>query len=299
MVIPANVLAAVEAGDISTVVAWLDAGGDVNDVTPAWPGVRGWPSGKTLLMAIPQTDTIGPRQVELVRILLQRGADVNKIYEVENSNHLSQALHFCLECLPHPRTWDKSEGRAAILEIIGIYLAAGASLTQRNNWGYTPLGMALSYSNWCGERTESVRLLLRAGASLDACYEDWPAEVSLRQLGRTRLKDDADFFECHEMVRGVRAAGGSWKEYVRAPPKALLRLPLALRARPRTREREESSDAREDAARSSAALRADLPERALLARSRVLEPALRASKNAVAAARVMTCALMDSEHDTQ
>ena len=236
MVIPENVLAAVEEGDISTVVAWLDAGGDVNDVTPAWPGVRGWPSGKTLLMAIPQTDTIGPRQVELVRILLQRGADVNKIYEVENSNHLSQALHFCLECLPHPRTWDKSEGRAAILEIIGIYLAAGASLTQRNNWGYTPLGMALSYSNWCGERTESVRLLLRAGASLDACYQNWPAEVSLRQLGRTRLKDDADFFECHEMVRGVRAAGGSWKEYVRAPPKALLRL-RSLFARGRAQEK--------------------------------------------------------------
>ena len=133
MVIPANVLAAVEEGDISTVVAWLDAGGDVNDVTPAWPGIRGWPSSKTLLMAIPQTDTIGPRQIELVRILLQRGADVNKIFEVENSNYQCQALHFCLDYLPHPRTWDKSEGRAAILEIIGIYLAAGASLTQRNS----------------------------------------------------------------------------------------------------------------------------------------------------------------------
>ena len=86
MVIPENVLAAVEEGDISAVVAWLDAGGDVNDVTPAWPGVR----------------------------------------------------------------------------------------------------------------------------------------------------DDADFFECHEMVRGVRAAGGSWKEYVRAPPKALLRL-RSLVARGRAR----------------------------------------------------------------
>ena len=63
MVIPENVLAAVEEGDISAVVAWLDAGGNVNDVTPAWPGIRGWPSGKTLLMAIPQTDTIGPRQI--------------------------------------------------------------------------------------------------------------------------------------------------------------------------------------------------------------------------------------------
>ena len=37
--------------------------------------------GDTLLMAIPQTDTIGPRQIELVRILLQRGADVNKVVE--------------------------------------------------------------------------------------------------------------------------------------------------------------------------------------------------------------------------
>ena len=235
MVIPANVLAGVKAGYNTRVVAWLDGGGDVNDVTPAWPGIVGWPSDSTLLMAIPQTDTIGPRQVELVRILLQRGADVNKVPERENS-HLYQALHCCLEYLSHPRTWDKSEGRAAILEIIGIYLAAGASLTHRNAFGYTPLGMALSYSNWCGERTESVRLLLRAGASLDACYEDWPAEVSLRQLGRTRLKDDADFFECHEMVRGVRAAGGSWKEYVRAPPKALLRL-RSLFARGRAQEK--------------------------------------------------------------
>ena len=236
MVIPANVLAAVKEGDNSTVVAWLDAGGDVNDVTPAWPGIVGWPSDSTLLMAIPQTDTIGPRQIELVRILLQRGADVNKIVGRENNYYLYQALHCCLEYLSHPRTWDKSVGRAAILEIIGIYLAAGASLTHRNFFGYTALGMALSYSNWCGERTESVRLLLRAGASLDACYQNWPAEVSLRQLGRTRLKDDADFFECHEMVLAVRAAGGSWKEYVRAPPKALLRL-RSLFARGRAQEK--------------------------------------------------------------
>ena len=35
-------------------------------------------------MAIPR-DTIGPRQIELVRMLLQRGADVNKIYEARTA----------------------------------------------------------------------------------------------------------------------------------------------------------------------------------------------------------------------
>ena len=35
MVVPDNVVTAVNEGDVTTVVAWLDAGGDVNDSVSA------------------------------------------------------------------------------------------------------------------------------------------------------------------------------------------------------------------------------------------------------------------------
>ena len=52
MVVPDNVVRAVNEGDMTTVVAWLDAGGDVNDTAC---DVSQFPEGDTLLMCIPQS----------------------------------------------------------------------------------------------------------------------------------------------------------------------------------------------------------------------------------------------------
>ena len=72
MVVPDNVARAVDRGDVATVVAWLDAGGDVNDT--AGPDSPFFP-GDTLLMGIPQSDEANAQHVELAKILLQRGAE--------------------------------------------------------------------------------------------------------------------------------------------------------------------------------------------------------------------------------
>ena len=235
MVVPVNVARAVNEADVTTVVAWLDAGGAVNDNI----GQGYFPSGDTLLMCIPQcvADGLRSQHIELAKILLQRGADVNRVPdEVEDSY---SAVHCCLDCLA--QIADTITDRAAILEIIGIYLAAGANVNHTTWRGETPLYMALKYQNWCADERrrsafDSVELLLRAGASLDDICGSLRAEDVLdgNQDIHGELADDEHFIACQQLLADVRAAG-SWKNYARAPPKALLRL-RSLVARGRARE---------------------------------------------------------------
>jgi hypothetical protein len=240
MVVPENIVTCVNEADVDTVVAWLDAGGDVNEpVSEDNPMF----SGDTLLMAIPQSESVtdvSSQHVELAKVLLQRGADVN----FEHVEDGYSALHCCLEELFCP-THDTISARAAILEILGIYLAAGATVNHKNLRGDTPLGMALRLRSWALEEQrhlafESVKLLLRAGASLDACSKDTTAEEMLRRVDEVQSYHTEDghfidehFIACRAIVADVRAAG-SWKAYARAPPKALLRL-RSLVARGRAR----------------------------------------------------------------
>jgi len=237
MVVPDNVIAAVHGGDVSAVVAWLDGGGDVNDTgsdSSLFPG-------DTLLRVIPQSDEVSSQHVELAKILLQRGADLNR----EHIEDGYSAVHCCIDelfCV----TTDTTSARAAILEILGIYLAAGATVNHKNWRGDTPLGMALRLRCWAREERrrcafESVKILLRAGASLDACSKDTTAEEMLRRLDEqegAHTHDehfiDEHFLACQQISSDLRAAG-SWKAYARAPPKALLRLrSLVARGRART-----------------------------------------------------------------
>ena len=241
---PENIVTCVNEADVDTVVAWLDAGGDVNEpVSEDNPMF----SGDTLLMAIPQSesvDDVSSQHVELAKILLQRGADLNR----EHIEDGYSAVHCCIDelfCV----TTDTTSARAAILGILGIYLAAGATVNHKNWRGDTPLGMALRLRCWAREERrrcafESVKILLRAGASLDACSKDTTAEEMLRQLDEqegAHTHDehfiDEHFLACRALVADMRVAG-SWKAYARAPPKALLRLrSLLVRGRVRTRRR--------------------------------------------------------------
>ena len=235
MVVPDNVVRAVKEADITTVVAWLDAGGDVNDT--AGPDSPFFP-GDTLLMGIPQSDEANAQHVELAKILLQRGADVNRVPDQVEDGY--SALHCCIDNL----SMNSISTDAAILEIIAIYLASGANVNHRN-WGEeTPLHMALIYRNWgssVNERRrsafESVKLLLQAGASLDGLGGDSRrAEDVLRANDLFgEMAGDQHYIACQKLVSELRVAG-SWKAYTRAPPKALLRL-RSLIARGRAREK--------------------------------------------------------------
>ena len=74
-----------------------------------------------------------------------------------------------------------------------------------------------------------------------------------------------------ELIRAVRAAGGTWRKYCLVPPKQMLRLrSLMARGRARVKVR-----ARVDTAPGRVAHVTERPQRNRLARARVLEPSKR------------------------
>ena len=251
MIAPAHVLRAVNEGDIPAVQAFLDEGGNVN--AEAGDHHHIFTTGDSLLMAVCQTPyglDFTRRHVALAKLLVRHGADVNHHPDVSKDGYT--ALHCCIDILIHN---SDHEDRAIILEILGVLVTAGANANLRNALGETPLCMALQSNYWDSENGtqrsafESVKLLLRAGASLDACRgvtltHFVSAEEMLRKtrntmalagdaFGHPNYADDEHFVACEQLVADVRAAG-SWKNYARAPPKELLRL-RSLVARGRAR----------------------------------------------------------------
>ena len=253
MVLPDHVLVAVEEGDNSTVVAWLDAGGDVNDTVVGHS--HGFIEGDTMLMAVVEVESFTRAHIALAKLLLQRGADVNRRSMAQNVGDGFSVIHCCLDGIRNSEDPDRSLFR----ELLGIYMAAGADLTAKTCTGYAPLGMALECHFWCGDDTkrrsafETVKLLLRHGASIDACRQEpdpthYVGEFTVEAeeiMRRTEHQDrlrvmphnlaaDEHFVACKALVADMRAAGGTWKQYVLHLPKALLRL-RSLVARGRAR----------------------------------------------------------------
>ena len=230
MVVPDNVVTAVNDGDITTVVAWLDGGGDVNDISENANGL----AYDTLLMSLVQSDDLTSRHVELAKLLLQRGADVNKVCEPDSDG--ASALH----CIVDFQSYAGPDQLPILMEIMGLYIEAGANVNHKNWGGETPLGAALKFTNWYGEGQKRcvlavATLLLRGGATLDAVTEEFPAEEILRRAEMQETRDDEHYLACKALVADVRAAG-SYKEYALAPSKALLRF-RSLVAKGRARER--------------------------------------------------------------
>ena len=249
MVLPAHVLDAVTAGDISAVAAWLDEGGDVNDTRPDVIAIL--PS-ETLLMLIPQSREVTSRHVEMAKMLLRRGADVNYVPE-ENRDGLS-ALHLCVDF----QAYSEPHEEDVFMGLLQLYIDAGGDMNLKDADGRTSLGIALTTRSglddkWHDEMRRrrtlaTVTILLRNGASLDAVdrASDAPfaTELSAEEILRRMEFDppidplyrDEYFIACKALVSDVRAAGGTWKQYVLHMPKALLRL-RSLVARGRAREK--------------------------------------------------------------
>ena len=103
------------------------------------------------------------------------------------------------------------------------------------------MAIALGLSVWrypdhARASLDMLTRLLRAGAALDAINRDnESAEDLLREKGH-RFREFSHFCALEALISDVRAAGSTWKGYVRAPPKKLLRL-RSLIARGRARER--------------------------------------------------------------
>ena len=227
MVLPDHIVQAAKDGDIAVVEAFLDAEpGAINDRDEEWD--------LTLLMAS-MNSSITERHVWFARRLIVRGADVN-IGNIEDK----LPLHYA--CYPG----DCSS------TMVSLLLASGARVNARTDEGedLTPLGQLIEefdYNLWKNEAAENrrrisrsgleiMKLLLKAGASVDRCQRDLSAEAAMQGFlsRRPHYANDESFTKCRELVAGVRAHG-SYKAYVREPHRQFLRMrSLLVRGRAKT-----------------------------------------------------------------
>ena len=227
MVLPDHIVQAAKDGDIAVVEAFLDAEpGAINDRDEEWD--------LTLLMAS-MNSSITERHVWFARRLIARGADVN-IGNIEDK----LPLHYA--CYPG----DCSS------TMVSLLLASGARVNARTDEDedLTPLGQLIEefdYNLWKNEEAENrrrisrsgleiMKLLLKAGASVDRCQRDLSAEAAMQGFlsRRPHYVNDECFTKCRELVAGVRAHG-SYKAYVREPHRQFLRMrSLLVRGRAKT-----------------------------------------------------------------
>ena len=227
MVLPEYVVGAARDGDIAVVEAFLDAEpGAIND--------RDEESELTLLMS-GMNSSIKERHVDFARWLIARGADVN-IGNLEDN--------FPLHYASFPGDCSSS--------MVSLLLESGARVNARtiDEGEMTPLGQLIEdfdYHLWQNNVAENrrrisrsgleiMKLLLKAGASIDRCRGDLSAEAAMQEFlsHRPHYANDEFFARCRELVAGVRKHG-SYKAYVREPHRQFLRLrSLLVRGRAKT-----------------------------------------------------------------
>ena len=227
MVLPDHIVQAAKDGDIAVVEAFLDAApGAINDSDEE--------SELTLLMLC-MNSSIKERHIWFARRLIVRGADVN-VGDFEDNFPLHYAS-FPGDCAS---------------SMVSLLLESGARVDARTNTEdeMTPLGQLIEDFDYClwqnnvaenrrrisRSGLEIMKLLLKAGASIDRCKEGRSAEACMQAFlsDRPHYANDEFFARCQEIVAGVRAHG-SFKAYVREPHRQFLRLrSLLVRGRAKT-----------------------------------------------------------------
>ena len=217
MVLPQPIVYAAKDGNLTAVREWLESGGDVNDTDG---------DGGTLLLRVFGSSATSDAHHDVARLLLSHGADINK-----SERDSYTPLHCCA-------IYPEQSSRGPFIQLL---LDAGANVNARNCDGETPLAIALFLSVWrnyndaARASLDMITRLLRAGAALDAIRGDASVEDLLREEGH-RYRESSHYCALEALISDVRAAGSTWKGYLRALPKELLRL-RSLVARGRAREK--------------------------------------------------------------
>ena len=234
MVLPAEIVTAAETADLDAVRAWLDGKPDggracINEYDEY---------GCTLLIACSLSDNHPDQRVALARLLLERGADVNRCSADVHNDHMGRISP--LHCA--------SSGVIPNRDMLDLLLAAGGSVKARTSGGgsgyiETPLGRLLRTvrsMNYVygpgGDFPSMVAALLRAGSELDDICVRAVSGASYMSA-ENLLQQSMNFansipganpsliavanekcVEVLRMITGVRAAG-SWKAYIRRPLK--------------------------------------------------------------------------------
>ena len=207
---------------VQDTLAWLDTDEYNND------------AGAILLSDICNDHGTIDWDVDIARLLLSRGVDANYCERDDGWTLLHDAVSF-----------SRNEYTR---KLYAALIGAGADVNARAGENYdfsTPLGALLHdpgrHHVWVEVRQrwvidpdiihhylETARMLLRAGASLDACCDDESAEDFVEALllvprSQNGVASDPNFLALKTLFAGVRRAG-SWKLWTLEDVKALLRL---------------------------------------------------------------------------
>ena len=251
MVVPFSVYNDATKGRVDSVRNWLDADptNDVNDATS---------HGDGLLTAAAHCDDFA-RGLELAQLLLERGVDVNQ--HQQNRSYTSTALHIaCYNCasdtvqllLQYGADVNRMMGGAPVIQ---AHTPLSIALGDLEYYGFAgSLDMLLAKASRTGRSLERIRrdahevmlVLLRAGAKLgtggawggrsetmlERLIGDEQGDTREVRLAKVELKHSL------ELIRAVRAAGGTWRKYCLVLPKQMLRLrSLVARGRARVKVR--------------------------------------------------------------
>ena len=232
MVLPNHIACAAGHGDVASVEAWLNQGGDVNE--------RDIHQNTMLLICAGTPYARTTSHIDLARLLIERGADANICASEDPPGLGLSALHY-----PCDQLYDSSADMVALLLDAKANVHCRAQPNPDDEFlADTPLGMTLlgfPSEGSSEDRSKSIpriiTMLLRAGASLDAVSDERTAEMELREAEEVNpaLRDSYAFVQTKALIDGVRAAG-NWKQYCRRDHKQILRL-RSLVARGRARER--------------------------------------------------------------
>ena len=192
--------------------------------------VDDWDSnGRTLLWWVAyakehlscQNDGAAPEYwVQLARYLIARGANPSIS---DNWNGTTALMWACAGAAP--------------LEMVPLLLGAGADVRAKghNNFRKTALAFMFTHAELSTRDTLTiVHMLLRAGATLDACCNEESAEDLLRrqQPRWPAYATDPHLIELKRVFRCVRASRGSYSRYVKK--EVLVILALVRRGRAST-----------------------------------------------------------------
>ena len=227
--IPYEIRTAALEGDNEVVMQWLNAHPEgVNDVAA---------SGSSLLLLCGEDREFTVEQLELIRHLISRGANPNRISICDAGDGTTEEAS-----VVHQAAGGKNSPHSQ--HVLACLLEAGAdpNLVIEVNALHrkirvTPLAATIDAflaSNEGSWQLPIVARLLRAGASLDNCNDGRTADEMIAHEEREWPQlagDDVYFQAAKALIRGVRAAG-SWKKYCRrrAPHREILALrSLAMR----------------------------------------------------------------------
>ena len=253
MVLPQEVINAINNGQVEVVKEWLDAAAPdaANDVDASGHGILYW----CCLTDTGLGRTIDPARCEIARYAISRGCDVNRRDGITRSTplHLAMAPSYL----------------GSACNMISILIDAGADVNARTATSdCTPIAWAIcalyqrlepenSHRRYCRDVdfADPLIWLLRAGASINAVTRSlgWPQVYLSAEEYMLHREKPVRFYEgiepfldnehwagCKQLLADVREAG-SWRKYVIVPMKEVLRLrSLVARGRARARLRTRS-----------------------------------------------------------